>query len=128
MPAGPHRDPLRRVGQELHQADGPGVGARGRVELALGVDDGGEQRRREVVVPRVRADDRLVAERVADPLVPLRLGGHDPGGDTGRRRHGEQRDEPDPPHAGVEASACASSRAITPPTQAKRSSNEPVLT
>ncbi len=126
VPPRPCRDPLRGVGQELHQANGPCLRACGRVELALGVDDGGKQGGRQVVVPRVRLDDRLVAKRVADALVPLRLRRQDPGGDPGYRRRGQQRDQPDALHAGVDASSASS--AITSPTQAWRSSNEPVLT
>src|SRR5262245_42064231 len=56
-PAGASRDPLRRRRQELHQADGPGVRVRIRVEAALDVDDGGQEVGIEVVVACVTTDD-----------------------------------------------------------------------
>ena len=43
------------------------------VELALLVDDGGEQRGVEVVVVRVAEDDLAVVERVPEALVPRGL-------------------------------------------------------
>src|SRR5215204_5817730 len=64
------RDPLRRRRLKLHQADrarrGLGVG----LELALLVDDRGQKRRLELVVARVRTDDRLVVEWIAEALQP----------------------------------------------------------
>ena len=114
----------------ISQVDSPGVRPRGRVELALRVDHGREQRGRQVVVPRVGADDRLVAKRVADPLVPLRLGRDDPRRDPRGRRRGEQQGDGETLHARADASASASacSCRMTSPTHAPRSSYVPVLT
>ena len=64
-PAGAERDALRRVRQQLHEADGAGLGLHVRIEAALRVDHRREQCRIEVVVLRVRADDVLVLEWVA---------------------------------------------------------------
>jgi len=43
------------------------------VELRLLLDDGSEESRIDVVVPRVPADDARVVERVFDPRIPRRL-------------------------------------------------------
>src|SRR5919202_6432032 len=71
--AGADGDPLRRRRLKLHQAERARVRAGARAELALLVDDRGEERRVEPIVPRVPADDLVVGERVAQPLVPGRL-------------------------------------------------------
>src|SRR5438034_1433312 len=60
--AGVNGDPLRGRGQELHQPDRTRARARIGPELALLVDDSGEQGRVEVVVLGVPADDLLVPE------------------------------------------------------------------
>ena len=60
-----------------------------RVEPALDVDDRGEERRVEVVVRGVPADDVLVLERVARAEVPVRLLLDDPRGRTGEDQNGQ---------------------------------------
>src|SRR2546423_6076051 len=116
--AGADRDPLGGRGLELHQPDRARVRARARAELALLVDDRREERRVEAVVPRMAADDLLVRERVAEPLVPGRLravhvreacggGAHDP----------EERE--DPRH---------DSRSSTSPAKRSSPSREPSFT
>ena len=70
---GPERDALRGLGKELHEADRAGSRLRVRVEAALHVDDGGEERRVEVVVRGVAAEDVLVLERVARAEVEVGL-------------------------------------------------------
>ena len=86
------------------------------VEPALGVDDGREQRRVEVVVPGVAAHDRLVAERVADALDEVRLPVPNGVRDAAEHRDADDKDE-EPPHDPSFVSS-----AITPATQASRSS------
>ncbi len=127
---GPERDPLRRLREELHQPDRARARARVGVELALRVDHAREQRGRQIVVPGMCPDDRLVAKRVADPLVPLRLGRDDPRRDPRGRRRGEQQGDGETLHARADASASASacSCRMTSPTHAPRSSYVPVLT
>src|SRR3954451_2540374 len=66
-PAGAQGNALGGARKELHQADRSGPRAGVSVELALLVDDRGEERAVEVVVARVAPDDRLVAERVPEP-------------------------------------------------------------
>jgi len=65
------RDPACGVGEELHQSDRARRRAGAGIELALGVDDGREERRIEVVVLRMAAHDRLVAQRVPHPVDQL---------------------------------------------------------
>src|ERR1044071_4359981 len=67
--AGADRDAACRRRRELHQPDGTRLRVRRRVELRLLVDHGREERRVEVVVVRVRTDDRRVVERIAQPFV-----------------------------------------------------------
>ena len=90
-------DALGRLGEQLHEPDRPGRGLDVRVEAALRVDDGGEERRVEVVVSRVRPDDVLVLERVARAEVPVRLGVDDPGSGT-REREQRNGDRDEVPH------------------------------
>src|SRR5207245_3495874 len=66
---------LRRVGEDLHQPDRSRLRARVRLELRLLVDDGRDQCRIELVVPRMTSHDLLVVERVPEPLPPARLRG-----------------------------------------------------
>ena len=90
-------DALGRLGEQLHEPDCPGRRLDVRVEAALRVDDGGEECRIEVVVPRVRPDDVLVLERVARAEVPVRLGVDDPGSGT-REREQRNGDRDEVPH------------------------------
>src|SRR5207244_1962843 len=62
------------VGKELHEADRPRARLHVRAELALLVDDPGEQSRIEPVVPCVSPDDRLILEGVPEPHPPAWLG------------------------------------------------------
>ena len=93
--AGAQRDRPAGLGEELHQAEGAGRGACVGTEPALGVDHGREKRRVEVVVARVRRDDRLVAQRVAETIEPdgLRPPHRERGG---RKRSHERRCDDDP--------------------------------
>jgi hypothetical protein len=111
-------DPLTRLRQQLHQPDRAGRRPRIRVELRLLVDHGGHELGIQVVVLRVTDDDLLVAERVAQPLVPARLGLEDVKGE--RREH-----EPEHAHCGQPHPV---NSFITPATQASRSSSVPVFT
>ena len=88
--------PLRRVRQKLHQTDRTSLGLHVRIEAALRVDHRREKRRIEIVIPRVRADDVLVLERVAGSQVPVGLGVDDPGRDSREReqRDGDDYEEP----------------------------------
>src|SRR5919199_333061 len=116
--AGADGDPLRRRRLELHQADRARARAGARPELALLVDDRREERRVEPVVPRVPADDLVVGERIAEPLVPRRLRAVDVrearGGDA---EEPEERDRA--PH---------DSRSSTSPANRSRSASEPSFT
>ena len=94
--------PFAVSGQELHQADRARRRARVRVEPALGVDHRREQRGVEVVVPRVRADDVLVLERVArsagtSRARPRRPRRPTPGDDERPRAAAGRHDEPHEP-------------------------------
>src|SRR5919201_1714211 len=89
------------------------------LELRFLVDHGREQRRIEVVVPRVAANDLLVPQRVPDPLPPRRprrLEHRERRPDGGR----EQRSGQQPSH-GV---SCARTSA----TNSSSSSSDPSLT
>jgi hypothetical protein len=84
---GPQGDSLRGLREELHEPDGARGGLDVRIEATLRVDHRCEHRRIEVVVPRVRAHDVLVLERVARAQVPVRLGLDDP------RRNSREREQ-----------------------------------
>src|SRR4029453_131767 len=117
-----HRDSLRGRRQELHQPDRARARARVRVELALLVDHPGKEGGVEVVVARMPAHDRLVAEGVAKPDVPAGLGRVDVRERSDERGAGEE-DEEELLH-----SASGMSAAITSPTKASRSASEPSFT
>ena len=89
--------PLAVSGSSCMSPTAPAGGLDVRVEAALRVDDGGEERRVEVVVSRVRPDDVLVLERVARAEVPVRLGVDDPGSGT-REREQRKGDRDEVPH------------------------------
>jgi hypothetical protein len=75
----------------------------------------------EVVVARVPADDRVVAERVAEPHVPAGLGRVDVGEAAAERGADEEEREQLLHRSAVE-------RAITSGHEASSSSSEPSLT
>src|SRR4029079_346031 len=122
--AGARGDSLRGLGQELHQPDRPPVRARVRLELALLVDHGGEQRGVEVVVVRVPTDDLAVVERVPEALVPRGPGEVDRA--ECDREHGDadHRDDQATGLCARHAVSCAS----TSPTKASSSSSVPSFT
>jgi len=74
LAAGANRDPFGGDRLELHQPDRSGLRLGICAELALGVDHRGEQVWIEMVVAGMTPDDRVVAERVPQPLVPRWLG------------------------------------------------------
>ncbi len=125
--AGAERDPLGRLGEELHEADGACGRLRVRVEAALGVDDGGEQSRVEVVVLRVPAEDVLVRERIPGAEVPVRLRLDHPRGD-GSDAEDDGCGGNEDLHAREARQAARVRPASTSATHASSSSGVPVLT
>src|SRR3954464_5813605 len=122
------RDPLGRVRQQLHQADRAGARARVRVELALLVDDAGQERRvgdggqgrgGGSVVASVAADDRAVVERVAQAHVP-RGRGRVHVSESASERGADEQQRQELLHVPSSSS--------TPATNASRSSSEPSFT
>src|SRR5262249_10967276 len=120
-PPGPSRDPFRRRGHQLHEPHRPGRGSRCRPELALLVDDRSKKGRIEVVIARVRADDRLVPKRVPHLLEPaLRRSLHERDDDGNRRSEDEECAEPSHPEP--------VSLPITPDTNRSSSASVPSFT
>ena len=108
---------MRRLGRQLHQADRARRRLGVRPELRLLVDDGRDQRRVEPMLACVHTNELGVPERIADPLVPRRLGReHIRGCSGGDRDQHDKRDQS--PHVGASSS-------MTEPTNASSSSNEP---
>ena len=84
--------------RELHQPDGPGRATAAVAELRLGVDDAGDQRRVQVLVARLLADDVLVAQRERDLLHRVVGGGpQDRRGQGHEKRHAGQQAHPPAP-------------------------------
>src|SRR5207302_5750581 len=98
-----------------------GARARVRVELALLLDNRGEERGVQPIVAGVPTDDRRVLERIPEPRPPGRLRPLEIRERAERRRQ-HRRGEKDPPQEDDESSS------TTPATKASSASSDPSFT